>query len=127
MGRSTSSPFGADDDLVAPREHDRRGQVADAELRPLEVGDEREWATPVALDAPSAGGHFRMLGLCAVREVQPGGIHARGNELLDEPGRGRAERRDDLRPARDLGGHLASVSRRATATAESRGNALQPG
>ena len=103
-------PVGAGDHLVALREHHGSRQIADAELRPLEVGDDGEGTPSLPLDGANRSGHLRMLGVCAVGEVQPGDVHAGGDELLDAPGRGRPERGDDLRAARGLAGHGASVS-----------------
>jgi hypothetical protein len=85
--------------LVALDEHERALQLPHAELRTLEVRDQRERA-PGALLRTSNG--LRTLGMIlvrSVREVQPGGVHARRDEPVDRAcrGRGGPDRADDLR------------------------------
>ena len=98
------------------------------ELRSLEVGDHGDRAAELVRHLADARGALRMLLVRAVREVEPGGVHAGGDEraqLLDRVRR-RSERRDDLRPA--FRHHAASVAAaRRGLRFFARGNAAQPG
>ena len=92
--------------VLAADEHDRLVEIADPELRALEVGDQRDRTADFGLDRAHPPRPLRVILVRPVREVQPRGIHARGDEraqLLGRVGR-RTERRDDLRSAcRDHG------------------------
>jgi hypothetical protein len=93
--------FRADDDVLPAHEEPRLRQVADAELRALEVGDERDRAADLRRDLAHEPRALRMLLVRAVREVQPHRVDARADEVVEPVGRrrGRSERRDDLRSA----------------------------
>ena len=104
--------------VLALREHDRLGEVADAELRPLQVGDQRDRPAELAPRLADAARALGVLLVRAVREVEPRGVHARGDEraqLLGRVGR-RPERGDDLRAAlvSPWPEYLRSASMRAT-------------
>ena len=113
----------SNDDLLAACERHRPLEVADAQLRPLQVGDQRERAAAFLLNRADKARHLGVLGAHPVRVVQPGGVHAR----LDEPTnpisrrRRRADRRDDLRAAA-LDGH----DRRLASAVVSDGRAETP-
>jgi hypothetical protein len=98
-----------DGDLLAALDRHRLGQIADAELRALEVGDQRERTTEPLLRVADEPCSFGVLLARAVREVQARAVHAGLGERLQHLGRrgGGADRRDDLRAAeRAYGGHL---------------------
>jgi hypothetical protein len=93
--------FRGDADLIPGVEDDRLGQLADAELRSLEVGDESD-------RAPDLGRYLahepRSLGVPlvrAMREVEADGIDAGRDQRAQALARvgSRPERRDDLRLA----------------------------
>ncbi len=94
-----------DEHLLAFRDRHGSGEVSDAQLRPLQVGDERQGAAVLPLDVPHCSRPLRMLSLRAVREVEPNRIRSGVHDLVDAACRRRAERGDDLRPARYLEGH----------------------
>ena len=113
-----------DDDRLARPRVDRLGELADPELRPLEVGDERQRPPGAGLrlaHAPRRSARARSCVPCekfSRAPSMPASIEPRRAPLsLDE----RADRGDDLRPAVGGGGHRARrLQRRAR-------NALQPG
>jgi hypothetical protein len=90
----------AHDDRLALPQHDRLGELTDPKLRPCRSADQRD---PVVLDLRISYA-ARALGVIlvrAVRQIEPCGIHSRGNEraqLLGES-EARTEGCDDLRPA----------------------------
>ena len=101
-----------DDDLVAVGEQHRRLELADAELGPLQVGDQRDRPAHLLLRLPD---HARVLGVLLVRpvrEVEACAVHPslreRDHTLLGRARR--AERDDDLRAAGDRGRHLRQRS-----------------
>src|SRR5581483_10094329 len=105
-----------DDDLLPRREQPRRRQLADAELRALEVGDERERPAGVLGGVANQAGPGAMLRVVGVREVQARRVHPgvdQRREPVVLPARG-PDRREDLRPPRwrghtgkgSAGGHL---------------------
>jgi hypothetical protein len=94
---------GADDrDLRAPLEIDRSGELAHADLRPLEVPDDRDRLPGpfLRLADPARGG--RVVVVRPVREVQPCRVHPGRDQRVDllDGGRRRSDRRHDLRAAR---------------------------
>ena len=93
----------ADPDLVAGVEDDRLRQLADAQLRPLQVGDERDRAAGLGGDLPHEPGPLGVVLVRAVREVEADGVDARLDQRAQALPRvgGRSERRHDLRPAVD--------------------------
>ena len=92
--------LGDDDDVLAAREDDRFGQVADTKLGPLQIGDERDRPAELRGDLAHEPCTLGVLGMRPVREIESNGVDARGDEV-GEPVRGRgrrSERRHDLRP-----------------------------
>src|SRR5439155_15808175 len=92
-------------DVRAGLELDRLLKLADPELWALQVGDERKRTALLLLDLADELRPGRVILVAAVRHVQPGGVHARGDERahgLERRGRG-TDRRDDLGAARWLG------------------------
>ena len=90
-----------EDDLVAAREHDRSRQVADAKLRALQIGDQRERTSGARLGLADEKSALRVVLVRAVREVEASRVHPGVDELVEHlPGRGGwADRADDLRAA----------------------------
>ena len=75
-----------DDDLLARQQLHRRGEVADADLRALQVADQRDGTAGALLrlpDEPRAGGVIVMR---AVGKVEARGIHAGGDESVELSG-----------------------------------------
>jgi hypothetical protein len=100
---------GADDrDVCSRRDRHRRGQPADADLRPLQVGDQRQRAADCFLHLAQEFCAPRVLFLLAVREVQPGRIRSGLDERAQRVERvaSGADRRDDLRAPGRSDGHL---------------------
>ncbi len=64
--------LGADPDLVAGVEDDRLLELADAELRALQVGDQRDRAPDLGRDLAHEPGALGVLLVRAVREVEAG-------------------------------------------------------
>ena len=94
-----------DDHLVPGGQGSRRREVADTQLRPLEIGDQGERTGRVVGGATDQVGRDSVLLVCAVREVQPGSVDAGGHESGELLWRaaGRPDRRKDLRPPRGAG------------------------
>ena len=93
--------LGADGDAVALVEDDRLRQLPDAELRPLQVGDEGDRAAGLGRDLPYEPGARGVLLVGAVREVEAHGVDA-GLDERAQPlprVRRRPEGCDDLGPA----------------------------
>ena len=116
-----------DHDRVAVRELEIGVEIADAELRPLQVGDQRDRPPGRGLRLTDESRGPRVVVLRAVGEVEAGAVHAgldqRGQDLRAR--RRRPDGRDDLRAA-GVPGHgdsLVALSRQAA----ERGNAAQPG
>ena len=106
----------------AALERDGLGEVADAELRPLQVGDQRHRAPDLVLERADRLRARPVVLVGAVREVQAGAVdHA--HQLLQNRRlrRGGPDRGDDLRAAGD-DRHAAEPIRDATW-----GSADQPG
>ena len=119
-----------EDDLVAAGQHHRPRKVADAELRALQVGDERQRPAGAILSLAYEASPLGMGFVRAVREVEPRRVHPRVDELVEHlAGRGGgADRADDLRPT--LSEHYASTLARAgevPGQRAERGKAAQPG
>ena len=76
-------------------------QVADAELRALQVGDDRDRTADLRRDLADEPRALGVLLVRSVREVQPDGVDPRADERAEAVSRVRCrtERRDDLRPA----------------------------
>ena len=93
----------ADLDAVARAEHDRLLELADAQLRPLQVGDQRDRAADLGCDLAHEPGPRGMLVVRSVREVEPDGVDARLDQRAQALARvrRRAERRHDLGPPFD--------------------------
>ena len=91
------------EDLLVLEQHARRQQVADAELRALQVGDQRERLTGLVLHLAHHRGARRMIVVRAVRKIQADGIDTRVDERPHDvvTRRHGPDRRDDLRPAAD--------------------------
>ena len=90
-----------DRDPVAAVEDDRLLELADAQLRPLQVGDERDRAADLGRDLPHEPGPLGVAVVRAVREVEANGVDAgldQRTQALARIGR-RPERRHDLRSA----------------------------
>ena len=87
------------DDLVAAGEGDGAIELADAELRALEVGDQRDRVADLGLGGAHQARALAVLVVGAVGEVQARAVHARIDQLSQEVGRagGRADRGHDLR------------------------------
>jgi hypothetical protein len=79
--------LGADDDLVATGEDDGLFELADPQLRPLQVGDQRYGMSALGLDLADAPHDLRVLLVLAVREVETRRIHAGGDERAQTLGR----------------------------------------
>jgi hypothetical protein len=88
---------------VSGRERDRSPalECARAQLGPAEVLEHRRMAAGAASGLPHLVKPRGVLGLAAVREVQPEDVNAGAHERLDRGGAaaGGAERGDDLRRA----------------------------
>ena len=98
------------DHLRALLEVDGCVESADAELRPLQIADERDRPTrPVGRLADELR-RARVVVVGPVGEVEPRGVHARVDQRPDALGRRGCgtDRGDDLRPARRGLGHLSS-------------------
>ncbi len=114
-------------DGVAGGERDVGGQIGDAQLRPLEIGDQRDRAPGRRLGCPHDLRRARVVLVRAVRKVQSRTVHPGLDQRRDDGGvgRGRTDRRDDLRPP-DVTRHRVQ-GRRPPAQDAARGNASQPG
>jgi hypothetical protein len=71
----------ADGHLLPFLEPHRGGQVADPQLRPLKVGDQRQRPTARLLRRPHRRRPGCVLVLRAMREVEPRYVHARLDEV----------------------------------------------
>ena len=93
-----------DRQLFAALEHDRLRELADAELRALEVGDQRDRPADLLLQAADQLRTRPVILVRAVREVETGAVDG-AHELLERHGirRRRPDRGDDLRAARGEG------------------------
>ena len=67
----------ADRDALALPQHDRLLEVADAQLRPLEIGDQCDRMTDVGLRGANALDPLRVLLMRTVREVKTRRVHPR--------------------------------------------------
>ena len=98
------APVGADDHshLVSLAEVERFHEIADPELRPLQVADQRERPTGLLFGIPDELGPGRVVVVGSVREVEAGRVHSRLDEPVDQLGgrRGRTDRGNDLRSPR---------------------------
>ena len=86
VGLTGSSPsfadfLGGDDHLVAAVERDGLGEVADPDLRALEVGDDRDRPLDLLRDLAHDLHPLRVVLVRPVREVQPRGVHPGAREL----------------------------------------------
>ena len=100
----TSSSFSSDA---------RRGQVADPQLRALEVGDQRERLAALLLHLAHDLHALGVVLMVPVREVEPdrvdAGVDERANLVVGR--RDRPDGGDDLRPAA-LGSHGSTLASR---------------
>src|SRR5262249_4500305 len=115
-----------DGDAVARRQlHRPRGEVADADLRPLQVADQGDRPARALLRFAHERRADTVVVMGAVRKIEPRGVHARGDERVELLGRRgcRPDRGDDLRSPRTDGGHEGNL---ASAQAVLR-KAVQPG
>ena len=79
----------------------RGSEGAEPDFRPLQVLEDRDRAAAAHLDPADSPDHLGVLGVGAVREIEPGDVHARGHEAIERlhaGGRG-PDRADDLRMA----------------------------
>jgi hypothetical protein len=99
-----------DHHVRAPRQLERLPEVADAQLRALEVADQRHRPPGRLLRVSDPASPFGDVGMLAVREVEAGAVHPRLDEVGDRLRRGRCgpDRGDDLRPA-DVVAHRGSA------------------
>ena len=87
--------------VLAAGEHGRRRELSDAQLRPLQVGDQRHRPARLLLRGADDRRGLGVVFVRAVREVEPRAVdqlHQRQQHLLCR--RGGPDRRHDLRPAR---------------------------
>src|SRR5262249_16066201 len=117
----------ADDngDAVAGRQLHRPREVADADLRPLQVADQGDRPARALLRFAHERRADTVVVMGAVRKIEPRGVHARRDERVELLGRRgcRPDRGDDLRSPRTDGGHEGNL---ASAQAVLR-KAVQPG
>src|SRR5690606_26047450 len=95
------------------QDHAAGGEASDAQLRPLQVGEDADRPAGPPLGPADALDHLRVLFLVAVAEVEPEDVRA-GAEQLFEPlraGGRRTDRGDDLDPpaAPDCFSHAAAL------------------
>ena len=88
-----------DDDLLVLEQDARLVEVADAELRALEVGDQRERLAGLLLNLADDACARGVVCLRAVREIEADRVDAGVDQLAEDvvARRHRADRRDDLR------------------------------
>ena len=117
-----------DRDLIALQQVERLVEAADAELRALQVADQRERAADVLLDVAHELGPRGVVLVRAVGEVEARRVHPRIDERAQRFRRraGGADRRNDLRPARRDGWHAPQGSA-GPCQRSARGNACHPG
>ena len=91
----------ADHDVIAGVEDYRLGQLADSELRALQVGDEGNRPADLGCDLAHEPGALGVVLVRPVREVETDGVDARLDQRTQALPRvgSRPERRHDLRPA----------------------------
>ena len=101
-----------DGDLVAPVQDHRLGQVADAQLGPLEVRDQRERPADLLGDRAHGARPLRVLFVRAVGQVEARRVHPGGRELAQPFARRRrgTERGDDLGAPRGSARHGLRVA-----------------
>ena len=75
-----------DDDLLVAEQQPRRVEVADAQLRALQVGDHRQRLARVLLHRADDVRCSRVVGLGAVGEVQANRVDPGVHELTDHLG-----------------------------------------
>ena len=87
--------------VLALLQDDGVRELADPQLGPLQIGDERDRPPCLFRGRPHAARALGVLGVRPVREVEARGVDARRDEGLEllRRVRRRAERRDDLRAA----------------------------
>ena len=90
-----------DDDALVLDQAPRLVEIADAELGPLQIGDQRERPADLVLDLAHDLRPRRVILVRAVREVEADRVDARVDERADRVmrRRDRPDRRDDLRSA----------------------------
>ena len=74
-----------DHDLLVAGEPDRLGKASHADLRTLQIGDQRERPSELLLRGPDVARSLRVLLVRAVGEVEPRGVHPgprEGDHLL---------------------------------------------
>ncbi len=96
-----------DHDLRTPFQRDRRRELADPELRALQVGDQRDRPLGRRLGLAQQAGALRVVFVRPVGHVEPAAVHPRVDQSGDRLGRrrGRADRGHDLRAS-----HVASCA-----------------
>ena len=77
----------------------RGAEGAEPDLGPLQVLKDRDGAAEARLGPADSPDHLGVLGVGAVREIEPGDVHARRHEAIEHlhAGGGRPDRADDLR------------------------------
>ncbi len=114
LGRADHALRRQHERVAAPQHHAAaRREGPQADLRPLEILEDRDGLADPRLDGPDALDCLQVLGMGAVGEVQTGDVHPGPRHLLDDPlGDGRGpDRADDLRET--LLGHGSGRSRGA--------------
>ena len=101
-----------DDDLLAADERDRCVEVADPQLRSLQVGDQGDRPPELRLGGADEPRPLAVFVMRAVRKVEPRPVDAGGGQRGEHVavGRGGADRGDDLRSTRCFG-HPLRVAR----------------
>jgi hypothetical protein len=79
----------------------RGAEGAEPDLGPLQVLKDCDGAAEARLGPADSPDHLGVLGVSAVREIEPGNVHARCHEAIEHlhAGGGRPDRTDDLRMA----------------------------
>ena len=94
--------FACDRHILPTLEQDRLGELADAKLRALQVGDQRHRAPDLVLQRADQRRARAVILVRAVREVQASSVDDAHQLLQDDRiRRGRPDRGDDLGAARD--------------------------
>ena len=102
--------------------HGRALDVADADLGPLQVHENRHRLTQLLANLLEAVNQHPLIFVGAMREVDPRHIHARADELADHflALRGRTDGADDLGSTHHLGSFILLASSGAATASRSR-------